>query len=161
MPVESMAISGYNVIDSEIDKNSSRPATVGNESPYTPESTGNLAADLAIPVGDNLVFNASAYLTAIGKTWFHTVQDQTRITIFDAFFPGLGIGDYSLTRRDSFETLDLRAGLASQKWSVTLFADNVTDEEYLEEVIVAPEFGGSFIHPGTLRRAGVEFGYRF
>ena len=38
---------------------------------------------------------------------------------------------------------------------------NLTDEEYLEEVITAPEFGGSFIHPGSLRRAGVELAYRF
>jgi iron complex outermembrane receptor protein len=152
---------GYNIIDSEIERNTSRPATVGNESPYTPESTGNLAADLSIPVGDNYVFKASAYFTMIGKTWFHTVQDETRVTIFDAFFPGAGTGDYSLTRRDSYETLDLRTGLSTEHWSITIFADNVTDEEYLEEVIVAPEFGGSFIHPGSLRRAGVEFAYRF
>ena len=41
--------------------------------------------------------------------------------------------------------------------------ENVTDEDYLEEVIPAPEFGGSFIHPGTSyeRTAGVEVIYSF
>ena len=81
--------------------------------------------------------------------------------MFNAFFPGLGIGDYSLTRRDAYETVDLRVGLQDERWSVTLFAENLTDEKYLEENITAPEFGGSFIHPGSLRRAGIELGVRF
>ena len=152
---------GFNVTDSEIQANTSRPATIGNESPYTPESTGNLGLDFSKPMSDNWIFTASAYLTFVGKTWFHTVQDETRVTLFEAFFPGLGTGDYSLTRRDAYEKLDLRIGLSSARWGITLFADNLTDEEYLEEVITAPEFGGSFIHPGSLRRAGVELAYRF
>ena len=56
---------------------------------------------------------------------------------------------------------DLRVGLQEERWSVTLFAENLTDEKYLEENITAPEFGGSFIHPGSLRRAGVELAVRF
>ena len=39
--------------------------------------------------------------------------------------------------------------------------NNITDEAYLEEVITAPEFGGSFIHPGTLQRWGLEGTIRF
>ncbi|MCP3958465.1 MAG: TonB-dependent receptor [bacterium] len=153
--------SGFNFIDSEIQANTSRPATVGNESPYTPEYTGNLAADFSKPVSEDWIFTASAYLTFVGETWFHTVQENTRVTLFDAVFPGLGTADYSLTRRDSHELLDLRIGVANEKWSVTLFGNNITDEKYLEENITAPEFGGSFVHPGTLRRVGVELGYRF
>ena len=45
---------GASFIDSEINANSSRPDTVGNESPYTPESTINLGADFSFPVGDSL-----------------------------------------------------------------------------------------------------------
>ncbi len=66
-----------------------------------------------------------------------------------------------MTRRDAYEKLDLRIGLANERWGIILFADNLSDEEFLEEVITAPEFGGSFIHPGSLRRAGVELAYRF
>jgi len=152
---------GYSVTDSEIKKNTSRPATVGNESPYTPRYTGDLAAELSRPLSNRWIFSAGAYLTFVGETWFHTVQDETRVTLFNAIFPGLGVADYSLTRRDAYTLLDLRLGLATERWSVTLFAKNATDEKHLEEVITAPEFGGSFIHPGSLRRVGVELAYRF
>ncbi|MEE8138942.1 MAG: TonB-dependent receptor, partial [Thermoanaerobaculia bacterium] len=113
------------------------------------------------PISDRLVFTAGAFLTSVGETWFHTVQADRRVTLFDAVFPGLGTADYSLTQRDSYELLDLRIGVTSEHWSVTLFGNNVTDEDFLEENITAPEFGGSFIHPGTQRRVGVELGYRF
>jgi len=55
----------------------------------------------------------------------------------------------------------LRLGLQGDRWSAVAFARNITDENYLEEAIPAPEFGGSFIHPGALRRVGVEFNYNF
>ncbi len=106
------------------------------------------------------MLSAGGYLTHVGETWFHTVQDETRVTLFNAVFPGLGVADYSRTRRDSYSTVDLRVGAATEQWSITLFANNLTDEEYLEEVIVAPEFGGSFIHPATRRRVGIELGFR-
>ena len=152
---------GYAYTDSEIDANSSRPATVGNRSPYTPEYTADLAAEVTAPVSDSWIFTGSANFTFVGETWFHTVQDESRVTLFNALFPGLGIGDYSLTKRDSHQLLDLRLGVASERWSLTLWGANLTDEEYLEEVITAPEFGGSFIHPGSQRRVGVEVGIRF
>ena len=102
-------------------------------------------------------------MTLIGETWFHTVQDETRVTLFNAFFPGLGIGigDYSLTRRDAYETVDLRLGVQNERWVIHLVGKNLGDETYLEEVTTAPELGGSFIHPGTERRVSVEIGYRF
>ena len=40
---------------------------------------------------------------------------------------------------------DLRLGLAGENWSVVAFGNNIIDEDYLEEVIPAIEFGGSFI----------------
>jgi iron complex outermembrane receptor protein len=73
----------------------------------------------------------------------------------------LGTADFSNAKRDSYFTVDLRAGVEGERWSVTAFASNLTDEKYLEEVIPAPEFGGSFDHPNARRRIGVEVGYRF
>ena len=63
--------------------------------------------------------------------------------------------------RDSFFTLDMRAGIQSDNWSLIAFAQNLTDEDILEEVIPAPEFGGSFLAPGAQRRFGVEASYKF
>ena len=57
--------------------------------------------------------------------------------------------------------MNLRAGVEGEAWSVTAFAKNLTDENYLEEVIPAPEFGGAFNHPGTQQRYGLEVNYRF
>ena len=52
-------------------------------------------------------------------------------------------------------------GLEGEHWSATAWGRNITDEEYLAEVIPAAEFGGSFIHPATLATYGVDFSYRF
>ena len=151
---------GVNFIDSEIKANSSRPVTVGNKSPYTPDYNGNIAALVDFPFGNNLNFVGSLYWQIVGPTWFHTMQNNTRTTLFELGFPGLGTANYSKTQRDEYQTLDLRLGVESESWSATIFGTNITDEEYLEENITAPEFGGSFVHPGTLARWGVEFVYR-
>ncbi len=150
---------GINFIDSEIKKNRSRRETVGNESPYTPDYTGNVAATFDFPVRDSYSLVGGLYYTLVGPTWFHTVQDQQRTTLFDLGFPGLGTADYYQSEREAYGTLDLRVGLQGDRWGVTLFGSNVLDEEYLEEVITAPEFGGSFLHPGSEARWGVEFQY--
>ena len=47
------------------------------------------------------------------------------------------------------------------RFTVIAFAENLTNEQYLNEVIPAIEFGGSFISPGGLRRFGVEVVYDF
>lgn len=45
--------------------------------------------------------------------------------------------------------------------SVIAYAENLFNEKYLNEVITAVEFGGSFISPGARQRFGVELGYKF
>jgi len=160
---------GANYVDSEIKANSSRPDTVGNQSPYTPEYTFNVGGDVDIPLSNGLNLFARVDAQFVGETWFHTVQEGPRPTIFMPLFElgfgagagALGAADFSNARRDAYFTVDLRAGVEGERWSVTAFASNLTDEKYLEEVIPAPEFGGSFDHPNARRRIGVEVGYRF
>jgi len=71
--------------------------------------------------------------------------------------------DMSVAQRDAYTLVNLRAGIQSDRWRITAFANNLFDEKYLEEIIPAPEFGGSFIHPGanTERTAGIEAIYSF
>ncbi len=160
---------GANFVDSEIKANSSRPDTVGNESPYTPEYTFNVGGDVDFPLSNGMNIFARVDAQFIGETWFHTVQAGQRPTIFMPLFElgfgagagALGTADFSNAQRDAYFTVDLRVGLEGERWSVTAFASNLTDEKYLEEVIPAPEFGGSFDHPNAQRRVGVEVGYRF
>ncbi|MFK7956552.1 MAG: TonB-dependent receptor [Lysobacterales bacterium] len=142
-------------IDSEIKAHSARPDTVGNESPYTPDYTFNVGGRWEDQAWGDWNYFVNVDVATVGDTWFHVVQDQQRPTLFGP------PGDYTLTERDSYTLVNVRAGLESNNWSIVGFVRNATDENYLEEVIPAPEFGGSFLHPGTLRRAGVEVTYSF
>lgn len=160
---------GADFIDSEIKSNASRPDTVGNKSPYTPDYTINIGADVDFPMTDSLSVFARVDAQFVGKTWFHTIQEGQRATIFMPLFElgfgagagALGIADFSIARRDAYATVDLRAGIQGESWALTGFVSNLTDERYLEEVIPAPEFGGSFDHPGSRRRYGVEVSFRY
>ena len=80
---------------------------------------------------------------------------------FGAGAGALGIADYSVAQRDDYSTVDLRLGLQGQNWTVSLFGSNITDEDYLEEVIPAPEFGGSFLHQAAQSAYGIDLKYRF
>ena len=108
-------------------------------------------------------------LQYIGETYFHTVQEGDRATIFTTLFDagfgagagGLGATNLANATRDGYTTIDLRAGLKADNWSLDVFADNITNTDILEEVIPAPEFGGAFSAPGRQRRFGVEVGYKF
>lgn len=158
-----------NVTDSEIKQNASRPVTVGNKSPYTGDYTINLGTQLDLPVNDSIDFVTRADYRITGPTWFHTLQNDTNPTLFSGLLPGsalalpafVGNADYSVTQRDTFSVLDLRVGIEGDQWSVTAYAENLLNEKYLNEVITAVEFGGSFISPGGRQRFGLELGYKF
>ena len=134
---------GANFVDSEIKANSSRPDTVGNESPYTPKYTINIGGDVDFPITGDLSFVARVDARFVGKTWFHTAQEGVRPTIFMPLFElgfgagagALGIADFSNARRDAYATVDLRAGIQGDKWTLTGYVMNLTDEKFLEEVI--------------------------
>ena len=149
-------VAGYARTESEIKANSSRPASVGNESPYTPSYTATLGLDMDVPLSANgWHLQAGAYGNLVGPTWFHVIQAQDNQTT------AFGVANYTNSRRDAFATVDTRIAMASDKWMVALVGKNVTNTKWLQEVIPAPEFGGAFIHPGTERRLAVELGYKF
>ncbi len=158
-----------NYNDSEIKQNVSRPDTVGNESPYTSKYTFNLGSQIVAPLRENLDVTMRFDYRLTGPTWFHTVQDQVRPTLFSGLLPisalalpaVVGDARYDRSRRDPFGVLNVRVGLQSDTWSVTAFANNLLDEKYLNEVIPAIEFGGSFISPGARRLYGLEATLKF
>jgi len=51
--------------------------------------------------------------------------------------------------------------LSAKPLASAIFANNALNREYLNEVIPAIEFGGSFISPGARRLVGVEVGFKF
>jgi iron complex outermembrane recepter protein len=147
---------GFGLLDSEIDSYAGRPYTKGNEVPYAPEYTATAGVDFVVPMGNSgisLIARLDASFT--GETWFSAVQDDSVTTEF-------GVpGDYSKTSRDPFTVLNARLGISAEKWEVTAWARNLTDEEYLAEVIPAPEFGGTFSHEAPGMAIGLDLKYSF
>lgn len=144
-----------NYTDSKIKKNTSRPYTVGNKSPYTPDFTINAGAEALQPITGQLNFVGRVDVRVTGPTPFHTVQDNDVPTIF-----GFD-GNYKNSTRETYATVDLRAGIGTDAWTVTAFASNLFNKAYLNDDVVAPEFGGDFVAPGQLRRYGIEAIYKF
>ena len=159
---------GLGLIDSEIKENRNRPLSVGNKAPQTPETSITLGAMYEYNITSEIVMTTRLDWQYVGETFFHTLQGEQTPTIWD-FFGTLGGGvppgphsqDFSNASRDSYSTLNLRVGLDAENWNVAVWGRNITDEQYLQEVIPAPEFGGSFIHPSALASYGVDFTYRF
>lgn len=146
---------GYSVIDTEIKKNSSRPITEGNKSPSAPEYTFNLGTTYTHSLTDSIDLTARVDWSVVGPMWFHTVQDES---VPNQFFSTL---DFSPSERDTFDTLNVRVALEAENWTVAIMGKNIGDEEYPEEVIPAPEFGGSFLQPGTESLWSIEAIYKF
>jgi len=147
---------GVGLLDSEIDKYSGRPYTAGNKVPYAPDYTATAGVDFVVPIGDSgmsIVARLDASFT--GETWFSAVQEDSVVTEF-------GVpGDYSKTSRDAFTVVNARLGISADKWQVMAWARNLTDEEYLAEVIPAPEFGGTFSHEAPGMAIGLDLKYSF
>ena len=148
-------------IHSRIARNTTRPDTVGNESPYTPDYTINLALQYDPPLTQTLTGHVRLDVRDTGPTWFSTVQNQSNPTVFEVTYGPLGRANYGGTQRNAFTTVNLRVGVSARNVTLTGFADNLTNTSYLSEVIPAPEFGGSFASPGIGRRYGAELAYRF
>ncbi len=145
---------GYNQTESNIDKNTVRPESVGNKSPYTPDYTASLGAQVVTPIIDGLNFVTRLDENFTGPTWFHVDQAQSRASFF-------GLANYSGTQRAAFALTNLRIGVEAENWTLTAYSTNLLDKHYLAEVIPAVEFGGAFVSPGEGRRIGVEGRYRF
>ena len=162
---------GYSTIDGEIDAMTVRPYVTGNEVPNAPEFTANLALTWDHNFGDLNVLARIEYAYQ-GDVFYHVVQgsdlDVPKSYDFEGLpyevpavlFGGLATS-YSKTKVDAYGITNLRVGIGGEGWRVTAFARNLFDEEYVGEVIMAPEFGGAFVTPGTYRTAGVEAQWDF
>jgi hypothetical protein len=59
-------------------------------------------------------------------------------------------------RRDACQSVDARLGMSNQNWVFMLWGRNPTDDDSVQGMNLAPEFGGSFIRPSSLRANGVD-----
>ncbi|MEM8982756.1 MAG: TonB-dependent receptor [Pseudomonadota bacterium] len=148
---------GAAFLDTEIEANAIRPFTVGNEAPNAPDLTYNVAAQYSAPISDSTEFFGRIEYSYQGDVWYHTVQDD----IVPATLFGGPDADFSRSQVDGYGLTNIRIGFETETWRIVAFARNLFDEEFVAEVISAPEFGGSFVHPGTVRTAGIEIGFSF
>jgi len=159
---------GLGLLDTEIKENRNRPLSVGNKAPQSPDTTFTLGFTHEQAVGDEYYLVTRIDYQYTGETFFHTLQGEQTPTIWD-FFGTLGGGvppgphpqNFDNAKRESYSTVNARIALEAEMWTLAIYGKNITDEEYLQEIIPAPEFGGSFIHPSALAEYGVEFTYRF
>ena len=159
---------GIGLLDSEIKENLNRPLSVGNKAPQAADETFTLGASWDYSLTQDIFMTTRLDWQYVGETFFHTLQGEASPTIWD-FFGTLGGGvppgphpvDFSKASRDAYSTVNLRISFDSDDWNLALWAKNLTDEDYLQEVIPAPEFGGSFIHPSARDSYGIDFTYRF
>jgi iron complex outermembrane receptor protein len=171
---------GYSTIDGEIDSMTVRPYVAGNDVPNAAEFTANLALTWDQNFG-NLNLMARLEYAYQGDIFYHVVQGND-LDSPNPGVPALGIGpnysvpawlqrlvpgqggldtSYEKTKVDGYGITNLRVGIGGERWRITAFARNLFDEEYVGEVIMAPEFGGAFVTPGTYRTAGVEVQWDF
>jgi iron complex outermembrane recepter protein len=150
---------GYGIVDGNIDKYSGRPYTKDGEVPYAPEYTGNIGAEATFTLTDALSLVARLDGSFVGETWFHPVQEQRLPNLFGYF--GFGQGEFSKQVRDPYAIVNARLTLQGENWGVTAWGRNIADEDYLAEIIPAPEFGGSFVHDAPGDSYGLEVNYRF
>ena len=152
---------GLGFTDGEIKKNAHRPNTVGNNAPLAPEHTYNLGIQYESSFSPNFDLVVRADYMEVGETWFHTVQNNQQPSVWGALLGFPVNSDMSKAVRDEYSLIDLRASLVGENLTLTLWGRNITDEEYLAEVIPAPEFGGSFIHEAPYATYGIDLKYNF
>lgn len=159
---------GLGILETEILENKNRPLTVGNKAPQAPETTATFGVMWDYSLTDTVVMTTRVDVQYTGETFFHTLQGEETPTIWD-FFGTLGGGvppgphpqNFSKASRDAFHTVNMRISLEGDNWNLAVWGRNITNEAYLQEVIPAPEFGGSFIHPSARDSFGVDYTYRF
>ncbi len=150
---------GYSYNDSNIDKYSGRPYTKNNSVPYAPDYTGNLGIEWNYPMTSALQLLARVDGEFVGETWFSPVQNETLPNLFTGY--GFGNGNFARQKRDAYAAVNVRLGVSGDSWSVTGWGRNVGNSDYLQEIIPAPEFGGSFIHQSPGDSYGVDVTYKF
>src|SRR6188768_1466989 len=111
------------------------PSVIGNQAPLVSKNTYNLGAQWRQPFSDKLAFTLRADYQHTGETWWEP---------------------YNTTSRDPIDLVDLRLGLQGEKWAVTAWSKNLTDEKYNAEF--SP---GGFLFRALPLRYGVEFSYDF
>ncbi|HEY1308265.1 MAG TPA: TonB-dependent receptor [Vicinamibacterales bacterium] len=137
---------GLGFTDSDIKESRRAASDVGKEAPLVSRYTTNVGLQYRHSLRSALSGFVRSDIEVIGPTWFYP----------DNF-----------TERDPVTLLNVRAGVDSRSWSVTVWAKNLTDRKYNAEWSPGPMFfpnpgyTNNFVFKALPRRWGVELNYRF
>ncbi|MCC7414408.1 MAG: TonB-dependent receptor [Gammaproteobacteria bacterium] len=114
----------------------------GEDLPWAPDITTTLAANFVRPVRDGLELYGRVDYSHVGD---HIAAD-----------------DLDPLAKQSYDLVNLRAGLRGSSWDVALWAKNVTDETYIQQQVGVPLFSGSYMRwLNPPRTWGVTLRYDF
>src|SRR3546814_870814 len=123
-----------NYTNSRIERNQTRPYTVGNEAPLTPKYTINAGGQVKLPLSNRLTLLGRVDGRVTGPTWFSAVQDNDVPSYF-------GIANFRNSQRDTFTTVNARLGIQRGDLSLNAYVANLFDAKYFKDSAVTPEFG--------------------
>ena len=130
----------YGLIDSEVDKSSWIGAggvdIVGKTLPLNPKYTANIGITLSNSFADNMEGFLRVDFSRMGKTYFEAEN-----------FVG----------RNKVDLINVNAGFGTEKWQVSVWAKNLTDKDYVAELINPPGVN-YYARP---RMYGIEVSTRF
>jgi iron complex outermembrane receptor protein len=142
---------GYGRTKSEVDRLASNPTLQGNRMPYTPKDTLSLTADYRVPIRGDVEFGIRADFNRIGDTYWDLLNTPGSV-------------------RDPVDLLRAKASIGTDKWELSLWGENLLDEQYYAETVVI--FPGPAVDPvfpiaaaasfqAPPRFWGFDFKYRF
>jgi iron complex outermembrane receptor protein len=111
------------------------PKVVGNKPPLLTKDTIGAGFQYRQPLVDGINGTLRLDYQQIGRTWWDP---------------------YNVTSRDPVNLIDLRAGFAGERWTVTAWSKNLTNKIYNAEFSA-----GGFLWRALPRRYGVDFTYKF
>ena len=121
--------------DTEITKYAERPLTVGNKLPYNADGTLNLGARFQAPGPRASEFFFRVDYEMRGEQYWTPENENPR---------------------DDLSLINVRSGFRTDEWTVSLYVNNLTDEEYNSEVVTP-----LFLHPAPPRVWRMDFRYMF
>lgn len=110
-------------------------SVIGNKPPLLTQDTINAGVQVHEPIAGDIKGVARLDYNLIGRTWWDP---------------------YDVTSRDPVNLIDLRAGLESDRWTVTAWSKNLTNKIYDAEFST-----GGFLWRALPRRYGVDFTFKF
>jgi len=138
VPARNLSLFGsYGYTDSEIRKNSIDATTIGNHSPYVPQSTVNLGAQYKAELGDAADATFRVDYRRMGRQYWDTLNTTSR--------PAVSLIDARIIMQPT-----------NGAWTLTFWGRNLANKQYLSEWVL-----GGFAHPAMPRTNGADLRVNF